>query len=87
MDIDAHVVKLLELLHRACPRTTLIIIRTHDQRSVRECVDELVSLHGMTDIEPGAWIKRRDQDKASLHQKIAILACKRGSFETVRQHT
>jgi hypothetical protein len=63
------------------------MIRTHDQRSVCECVDELVSLHGMADIEPGAWIKRRYQDKMSLHQELAILASQRGSFETVREHT
>ena len=77
--------QLAQLLFCSGPSPSLVYIRVHHQRRVRQGVDDLIAPHGVTRVESCVWVVGRDQGEPSVQQQISMLAIHDGSFQAVGQ--
>ena len=59
--------------HRSISSTSLVEVGTHHEGSIGQCVDQLVPLHGIADVEPCTRVLGRNQHQLAIEQQIAVL--------------
>jgi hypothetical protein len=69
--------------HRSISSTSLVEVGTYHEGGIGQCVDQLVPLHGIADVEPCTRVLERNQHQLATEQQIAVLAVQGSYFPAI----